>query len=254
MPLLNYKRVTALKVLQGAIDSLRGKARLWENARFIIAEVPLDRKEAKRILPFGLWLSDPAAGVLFIANYTKTNFTIPYKETGLLINVRTMLGSGVHCCWMLVDDDTALIYGRELLGYPKKMASIAFEENGNHISASVTRRGITVLTMEGDKGQPQNPAPPVFGRKTFNVGGPGQFVGVNPIWLFRPREVIKESCSAKVTVKISPSDYDPISRLVAGDPLRGRIVVTDIPGTRYYIPAGIAGLSHFANSFHMRFR
>jgi len=254
MPLSSYSKIGASSALRAGRESLFGKARLWEDARFIIAEVLLDEEEVKRILPFGLCSQEPASGFLFISNYTKTNFTVPYKETALLVKVRTLLGKGVHCCWMLVDDDTALIYGRELLGYPKKMAEISFEERDNYVSASVVRRGIKVLSMEGEKGEKQNPAPPVFGYKTFNVGGPGQLFIINPIWLIRPREIIKESYSAKVSIKISPSDYDPIFKLVKGDVVRGRFVVLDIPGTYYNFPVGIAGLWHFARTFFMRFR
>jgi len=252
--LLDETESTPLKVLSVLNRMRTGEARLWEGARFIIAEVPLDRKETERILPFGLRPAKPASGMLFIVNYLKNNFTVPYKECGLLVKVKTLLGQGVHCCWMLVDDDAALIYGRELLGYPKKLASFTFEEKGGHAVAGATRRGVTVLAMECEKGAPQNPAPPVFEQKTFNVGGLGQFFALNPVWLIKPREIIKESYAAKVSVKISPSDYDPISRLVAGDPVSGRFVVADIPGTHYNLPVWIAGLRYFANTFEMRYK
>jgi acetoacetate decarboxylase len=248
------REVTPLKLTKFFGGMFTGSAGLWENSRFIIAEVPLDPKELKRVLPFGLWPTHPATGILFIVNYLQPSFTIPYKEAALLVKVRTLLGNGLHCCWMVVDDDTAMIYGRELLGYPKKMATITFEESGNSIKASVTRRGIRVLSMTGEKGEAQNPAAPVFDQKTFNVGGLGQFMAFSPVWLFRPRELIKESYAARVTMKIAPSDYDPISRIVAGDPLSGRFVVSDIPGTHYNLPVWVSGLRHFANTFFMRYR
>jgi acetoacetate decarboxylase len=248
------KFTTAGETLGNLGRVLRGKANLWENARFVLAQVPLDRGELKKILPCGLWPADPAVGTLFIVNYTKTSFTAPYKESGLLINVRTLLGSGVHCCWMVVDDDTALIYGRELLGYPKKMAEIAFEEKDNHVSASVSRRGIKLLSMDAEKGPAQSPAPPIFDRKTFNASGMGQLFLLNPVWMFRPREVIKESYSAAVSINLAESEYDPISKLISGPAISGRIAVSDIPGSYYQVPVGIAGPKFFANTFFMRFR
>lgn len=232
----------------------RGEGNLWDNARFILADVPLDLREAKRVLPCGLRPSDPPIATLFVANYTKLSFNVPYHEAAVLIHVRTPLGKGLHCCWMVVDDDTALIYGREFLGYPKKMADIMFAENDDHISAGVSRRGVKVLTMEGNRGPAQEPPPPVFNFKTFNAGGPGQFFAINPIWFFRPKEVLRESYSAKVMVSLADSDYDPIARLVSGDPVSGRFAVTDILGSKYILPVGLTGLSWFANVFNLRFR
>ncbi len=236
------------------LEAARGEGNLWDNARFILADVPLDLHEAKTVLPWGMRPSDPPIATLFVVNYTKASFTVPYHEAAVLIHVRTPLGKGLHCCWMVVDDDTALIYGRELLGYPKKTADIIFEENGDHISTSVTRRGVKVLTMEGKRGPAQDPLPPIFDFKTFNAGGPGQFFAINPIWLFRPREVVRESYSAEVTIILADSDYDPIARLVSGEPLSGCIAVIDILGSKYNLPVGLTGLSWFANVFNLRFR
>jgi len=227
---------------------------LWEGARFLLAELPAARGAVRRILPPGLLPSRPPALTVFIAEYPRTAFTVPYREAAVLVHVRTLLGEGVHCCWMVVDDDTALIYGRELLGYPKKLAAIGFEESGEGISAFVERRGVRVLEMRGRKGEVQAGPPPVFGRKTFNVGGVGQAFAVSPLWLLRPREVIHESYQAEVEVAVRPSGHDPIAELAAGEPRSGRIAVTDIPGTDYLLPVGVAGPFWLNRAFALRFR
>jgi len=237
----------------GALAAMR-EVKLWEGARFLMADVPLDRGEVKKILPWGMKPSEPPVATLFICNYPKTSFTVPYKESAVLIHVRTALGEGLHCCWMPVDDDTALIYGRELLGYPKKMADIVFQEEGDHISASVTRRGIKVLAMEGKRGAAHTSPPPVFNLKTFNVGGMGQLFAFNPVWLFKPTEVIHESYQAEVTLSLAESEFDPVARLVAGEPISGRMAVIDILGSNYMLPVGLAGIRMFRKAFNMRFR
>lgn len=48
--------------------------------------------------------------------------------------------------------------------------------------------------------------------------------------MFRWREVIHEYYRADIKLTLNDSDFDPISRLVAGEPQNGRIVVMDIPG------------------------
>jgi acetoacetate decarboxylase len=243
------------KVLKNLLHSFsRRGENLWDNARFVLADVPVDGLRVKKILPLGLWPSDPPRATLLIVDYTQCSFTAPYHEAAMLVHVRSPLGFGRHCCWMTVDDDTALIYGRELLGYPKKMARFAFEETDGGIRAAVTRRGVEVLAMEAARGQAQSAPAPVFDFKTFLAGSMGQFFILSPLWLFRPREVIHESYAAEVKLTIAASDFDPISSLVTGGPTNGRIVVLDIPGSKYNLPVGVTGLGWFANTFYLRFR
>ena len=105
--------------------------KMWDGARLVLADVPVNAREAARILPWCMKPVDPPLATLFITDYPKNAFTVPYKEAAVLIHVRTPLGRGIHCCWMVVDDDTALILGRENLGYPKKMADITYEESAD---------------------------------------------------------------------------------------------------------------------------
>ena len=240
--------------------NIREKARkhenTWDNARFVLVDVPLDYHEVKRILPWGMKPSDPPMATLFIVDYPKVSFPIvPYHEAAMLIHVSTPLGAGLHCCWMIVDDDTALILGREMLGYPKKMGDFEFDEKDGNIQASVSRRGFKVMDIKAKRGLPQVPKPPVFDIKTFNVGAMGQFFALNLIWVFRAREVIHESYQADIKLTLNNSGFDPISRLVTGEPQNGRIVVMDIPGDGAYMaPVGFAGPGWFGRTFNMRFR
>lgn len=236
------------------VSPITGRNKLWDKARFVLADVPLDKKEARKILPFGMWLPDNPVGTLFITDYPKTSFTVPYKEAALLIHVKTPLGRGIHCPWMLVDDDTAMIYGRELLGYPKKLADIQFQETEGAIEAGVKRRDIDVLAMTAKPGNPVPSPPPVLGEKTFNVGGMGNFFALQPIWFFKPREIIHEYHSADVSVTVNPSPFDPISHLVDGEPFNGRMAVIDILGSYLLLPVGLAAFRWFFRSYFMRYR
>ena len=228
--------------------------KLWEDAHFLLADVPLKLGGVAKILPLGMKPADPPLATLFIADYRKTGFTIPYREAAALIHVRTLFGTGVHCCWMPVDDDTALIYGRELLGYPKKLAKIEYEETADGVRASVTRRGVTVLSMEGKRGAAQNAPAPVFDIKTFNVGGLAQMFALNLVWLERPIEVIHESYDAEVTVQLTESEFDPLTSFLEPEVATGRMAVTDILGSRYMYPVGAAGVRWLSNTFSMRVR
>ena len=232
------------------------KIKLWEDTTFVLIDVPLNPDEAKKILPLLMSLDKPYRATLFIARYARTAFTGTYNEAALLVHVRTPLGKGVYCPWMIVDDDTALIYGRELLGYPKKMADIPFADDGKKINASLTRRGIEVISIEAERLKKDvNPAP-VLEAKTFNFGGMGQAFTFNPVWMFKPRERIHESYSAKAVLNIKHSDYDPIKDLIADyrNPLDARVAKTDIFGARMMWPVGFTGMRVFGNTFNLRFR
>ena len=222
-------------------ERFKDQKELWVNSRMITAEVSLNLAAVKKILPFGLSLTKEAKGTFFIVDYRKPNFTAPYIEAALLVHVKTLFGRGLHCVWMTVDDDTALIYGRELLGYPKKMAQMKFEETETQARASVTRRGIEVLTMQAEIGL-ERPKTPIFDKKMFNVGGIGNATIFQTIWLSRSVERIVESYEAKVTLNITPSKADPLSKLVESfETSCGQFAVFDIVKGRYLLPAGLAG-------------
>ncbi|MBN1364200.1 MAG: acetoacetate decarboxylase family protein [Syntrophaceae bacterium] len=232
------------------------KVNLWEDTTFVLIDVPLNPEETKKILPLFMFLDKPYRATFFIVKYARTAFTGSYNEAALLVHVRTPLGKGVFCPWMIVNDDTAMIYGRELLGYPKKMADIPFTDLGKSITAGLTRRGINVISVQAERIKEEDNPAPVLQTKTFNFGGMGQFFSFNPIWMFKPRERIHESYSAKAVLNIKHSDYDPIKDLIADykNPLDARIAKTDIFGSRMLWLVGFTGVRVFGNTFNLRFR
>jgi acetoacetate decarboxylase len=203
-----------------------------------------------------MWPSNPPLATIFFADYGTVAYPLfPYKETAMMVHVRTPLGSGRHCCWIIVDDDPAMILGREMLGFPKKTGVFTFEEKKGDISASITRRGIAVMSMKAARFEKESSPAPVLNYKTFHFGGMGQYMAFSPVWMFKPREIIHESYSADITLTLKDSAFDPLSRLVAGEPRNGRIVVMDIPGgSPYMLPVGWAGPAVFGRTFAMRFR
>ncbi len=236
-----------------------GRVKLWEDAHLVLVDVPLDRNAAAKILPLGLVLRDPPTATLVVADYRKTAFTVPYHGAALLIHVRSPVGQGVHCCWMLVDDDTAQIYGREILGYPKKTAQIAFDEHERQtVTATVARRGVDIVSADLRIRELEAQPAPVAGLKTFTVGGPGAFFAFNPVWYFTPQERIREAYAAEATLTVTPSPYDPIADLLADhtNPLPARFAVLDVMGAGWRLlrPVGIAGPFWFVRTYNMRFR
>jgi acetoacetate decarboxylase len=90
----------------------------WETEKSII----------DNLLPPGLACVDPIA-CAYVSDFSKTNFSPPYKEGALFVTVQSEIGrKGIYCLAMPITDETAMFLGRDV-GFPKKIAKIGFEED-----------------------------------------------------------------------------------------------------------------------------
>ena len=165
-------------------------------------------------------------GLAFVAHYPKTNFSPAYHESALFLSVAYGGVEGLFCLAMPVDDDTALILGREIFGYPKKMAQIYLEREGHDFRGGTERHGVRFLEMKARL------------EGTFNDPGAQQLIadaiGANPdlvIYNFKyfpnperngfdyhPRLVretvtrrIKKQAFGEAQLTFKPSRFDPWS-------------------------------------------
>ena len=116
------------------------------NGEFYDAEVLTVYFETKsevveRLLPPPLKPAALPIGAAFVANYPKTNFGVTYLESALFLLAQHNGEEGAYCLSMPVTNDIALILGREVFGYPKKMAEIGLERKGNDIRGWTERHG-----------------------------------------------------------------------------------------------------------------
>lgn len=102
----------------------------------------------KRLLPSPLEPAVLPVGAAFIANYPKTNFGVTYLESALFLLAQHNGEEGAYCLSMPVTNDIALILGRETFGYPKKMADIGFEREGEAIRGWTERHGIRFFEVK----------------------------------------------------------------------------------------------------------
>lgn len=143
------------------IARLRGSRFVPEftGAEMLIAAYRTDPMVVARILPRPLRLPEEAVAVAFVARYPQTNFGCVYNEGALLLRAVRGREVGLYCLSMPVDDDTAMVLGRERLGYPKKMAeSIRLERSGDHVIGRVVRKGVEILRIDAELGAAVKPA------------------------------------------------------------------------------------------------
>jgi acetoacetate decarboxylase len=95
----------------------------------------------KRLLPPPLKPAKDPLGGAFVANYPKTNFGVTYLESALFLLAEYNGEEGAFCLAMPVTSDMALILGREVFGYPKKMADIFLRRDGDRVEGWTERHG-----------------------------------------------------------------------------------------------------------------
>ena len=209
---------------------------MYADAIFFAARVALDPRAARAWLPPGVRLAQPATAIVFAAHFPKTSFGSVYDEAGIFFQVRRRLRSAVFCPWMVVNDDVALTVGRELLGYPKKLARIDFTidggKAGSEVRAEVQRRGKTVLRLRGRVGERVEDAPPMLGQRALNVRG-SLGLGSQRLISFRPRERIVEARTASAELDLAPHEgrepeRDPLGELGLGAVLGAHLYRVDV--------------------------
>lgn len=186
------------------------------DARFLALRVRVDAAAAKRMLPWGLEPAKPALATIFLARFPESRAVGQgYDEAGIFLHVTHRGKPGLHCPWIVVSDDIALILGRDFLGYPKKIADVDFQVDDTTARGRVVRKGKTVLEISATLGAVDPSPPPMEALPTYNVTSS---VGTTPAWLvkFHPKEEILESRHARAELTVMSSDRDPIADLGFG--------------------------------------
>lgn len=117
------------------------------NAEMLTVYFEINRQTAATLLPAPLKPASMPLGLAFIARYPETNAGFAYSEGALFIFASHNGSEGVFCLSMPVDNDMALIVGRELSGFPKKMAAITLSRDANTAKGWVERHNVKFLEI-----------------------------------------------------------------------------------------------------------
>eukprot|EP00756_Hemistasia_phaeocysticola_P002999 Hpha_TRINITY_DN12006_c0_g1::TRINITY_DN12006_c0_g1_i1::g.141235::m.141235 len=149
----------------------------WQDGRFVWALLQLNASVVEAQLPPGMTLADDKAR-LFCSYYPNAHLyaeisnpavkdeNFPYHEFALRFYVNLGGKKWRHVVYILVDDEQALVPGRDMLGTPKKMANFTFPDSksafaqGASAAFSIDRRGVPVVEFSGTVGENRtDPAP-----------------------------------------------------------------------------------------------
>ena len=178
----------------------------------------------ERLLPPPLKPATEPVGIVFIANYPKTNFGVTYLESALFLTANYNGDEGIYCLAMPVTNDMALIGGREVFGYPKKMGEIYFEREGDDVRGWTERHGARFFEVKAKltgkfndeiaqksimENLESNPDLIVYNFKYFSAPDLGGF-DYNPRLI---KEVVKLSPKSiqigEAELEFRSSDHDP---------------------------------------------
>ena len=110
----------------------------YRNAQAISIKFETDREDALEVLPEPLELIEPACANLSFYWYPFTTFG-PYHEAILRLYARHEGKPLTYVQQIFVDTEPPMLAGREVWGYPKKLAKIGFERDRDMIVGTLER-------------------------------------------------------------------------------------------------------------------
>jgi len=118
----------------------------------------------KKVLPPPLEPDEEPWALSFISHYPVTNLGPGYHESALFVRCRYKDEVGNYCLSMPIDDEARMHNGRDIYGFPKKMAHIGLNREGNKVEGWIERLGYRFATIRADlqislKESPIKPGP-----------------------------------------------------------------------------------------------
>lgn len=118
----------------------------FRDARAMTISYETDPAAAAALLPEGLELPLPAMARLMIVHYPFSTFG-PYNEAILGIECRWQGAPRFYIAHIAVTEVPPLVAGREVWGYPKKMAHIELEQEAEFLRGTLERpKGVRLIT------------------------------------------------------------------------------------------------------------
>lgn len=168
----------------------------------------------ERLLPPPLEPAAMPGGLIFIAEYPTTNLGPGYREAALFVRCTYQGTPGAYCLSMPIESEESRLYnGRDIFGFPKKLARIHLEQTGDTVRGWVERHGIRFVditaTLSGTLPELPPQGPTYLFKASPRIDLQPGFDG--PVFLCRQQTDIEmrslEIGTAEVT--LTDSAYDP---------------------------------------------
>ncbi len=187
---------------------------VYEQYRRLSVYFRAPEEAVRQILPAPLeYVSDVAEA--FILSVPQVSGLVPYSEGGIVVTARYRDIVGGHVAYEYVENDDSLAAGREIWGYPKKLAAVGYREGGERVEGSLRRRGVRILNAEavldGSPIQPPRLLPRLVVRRIPRVDGPG--LELEQVILNDLEGTVAERRTGRGHLAFEASDWDPLYKL-----------------------------------------
>jgi acetoacetate decarboxylase len=203
----------------------------YRDAEAISVLYETDAEAAADMIPEGLVVPSPAVAVASVLTYPLSTLGM-YNEAILSLIVLRDGEPGSYIAHILLDNDQAMTAGREIWGFPKKMADITFERRGEGIVGTVERPAgnrLCTVVVQPERPAEVKPAPPSFSLRVLpslrEDGAPelAQLVET------RTTQTVHSQWAGRGSVSFGAvSDIDPWSRLPVNKVLGGAHRIYDM--------------------------
>jgi len=204
------------------------------NREYLIITYRTDRAALERVVPRPLEIVEPIVKYEFIRMPDSTGFG-DYTESGQVIPVRFGQETGGYVHAMFLDDDPPIAGGRELWGFPKKLASPSLRVAHDTLLGTLDFGPVRIAT--GSMGYKHRALPQQDAQRA--LGEPGFLLKVIPhvdgtpriceLVRFRLGEVtVKGAWSGPAALELHPHALAPVSELPVREVLSGVHLIADL--------------------------
>ncbi len=155
------KRFNSMPISAPLYNFKHNEKFLYPNAKFLMVSFSVAAESVKNLVPSPLKITNYPMIICFIASYEKSVLSSSpdaltswgsYNEAATLIEVKLKTDEtrvkGWYCNSIFVDNDAAMAAGREIYGFPKKIAEISLLDDETRKIGIVKRHNIEIMKLE----------------------------------------------------------------------------------------------------------
>lgn len=171
--------------------------------------------ELKQFLPKEFDVSSDVFEVFILKNNEIDGLDL-YSEGGIVIPCTYKNTNGACVAFEYVNTDDSLCAGREIWGYPKKLADVELKQEGEFLHGFVNRRGKQIIDIsfkvDGDAFDVPNFSPRLQVKRLPHVEKDG--TDMNAVILNTLQNVkVKKKAYGTATLNMEASNADPLANL-----------------------------------------
>jgi len=198
--------------IQAAIASPR-----FVNCEMLSVTCKTDSSWLREVIPAPLEPNGDT--VRFMVGRWQSNCVGDFEGGAIYLPARFGDVEGEYVLAMYMDSDTAILYGREVFGEPKKQASSTLNHGANHAVGTITRGNTTIMTLRANFHTEHGPS--TVKGANFNIkampDATGDGLEFDPILTLADFDVIwTRDREGTGTVELGSSVHDPLGSIPLG--------------------------------------